>query len=173
MTIFREAYDQLWRICYKVGFPLARIWWFFSKPEHSGALVAIWFGDQLLAVRQSYRTTLCLPGGGICRGEKPSEAASRELREELGLEVNSKDLKLRFEYTGWSDFRRSHLSIFELLLPSRPALEADGREILEAKFWDISSLLTMTLDPLILIYLQDIQKHEYPVCNPARMTGQN
>lgn len=148
-----SACDWMWRICYSIGFPLARIWWFVSRPEHSGALVAIWVGDRILAVRQSYRPTLCLPGGGIHKGERPTEAATREIREELGLEINSNDLKLSVEYKGWSDFRRSHLSVFEIFLLREPILKLDNREILEAKFWDVNSLLAMKLDPLISTYI--------------------
>ena len=35
----------------------------------------------------------CLPGGGIEEGESPSEAAVRELKEELNIEVNEEDLE--------------------------------------------------------------------------------
>lgn len=39
------------------------------------------------------------PGGGIDEGEGPDAAASRELKEEAGLEVPTKDLKLIFAGT--------------------------------------------------------------------------
>ncbi len=35
-----------------------------------------------------------LPGGGVEEGESPTEASVREAREELGIEINSKDFKL-------------------------------------------------------------------------------
>lgn len=42
------------------------------------------FGTEILMVR--HRNFWTLPGGGINRGEEPAAAASRELREETGLE---------------------------------------------------------------------------------------
>jgi ADP-ribose pyrophosphatase YjhB (NUDIX family) len=44
-------------------------------------------GDELLLVRHTYGPRVWhVPGGGMRRGESPLAAASREMREELGLE---------------------------------------------------------------------------------------
>ncbi len=40
-----------------------------------------------LLVRHSYRAGWSLPGGGMARGEDPAATAQREMREELGVEV--------------------------------------------------------------------------------------
>jgi len=40
---------------YRVGFPLARIWWRLRHQQHEGALVAVYVGQALLLVRSSYR----------------------------------------------------------------------------------------------------------------------
>jgi 8-oxo-dGTP diphosphatase len=45
-------------------------------------------GDVLL-VRQTYRNGWALPGGLLNRGEDPTSAAEREVREELGLDVRA------------------------------------------------------------------------------------
>lgn len=44
-------------------------------------------GGQLLLVRLSYRERWGVPGGLLKRGEDPAMAARREVREEVGLEV--------------------------------------------------------------------------------------
>src|SRR5437764_14641193 len=77
--------DCLWRTVFRVGFPLARVWWRLTRPEHQGAMVAVWLESALLLVRSSYRTEWHLPGGGGRRGEAPEAAACRELVEETGL----------------------------------------------------------------------------------------
>ena len=44
-----------------------------------------------LLVRHSYRPGWSLPGGGMTRGEDPAGTALREMREELGIEVELGD----------------------------------------------------------------------------------
>ncbi|MEM9608460.1 MAG: NUDIX hydrolase [Actinomycetota bacterium] len=40
-----------------------------------------------LLVRHTYRRGWSLPGGGSARGESPADTARREMREELGIEI--------------------------------------------------------------------------------------
>ena len=42
----------------------------------------------LLLVRQSYRQRWGVPGGLVKRGERPADAAKREVLEEVGLEID-------------------------------------------------------------------------------------
>ena len=116
--------DHLWRLAYRLGFRAARLWWRLTRPAHDGAVVAIWLGGRILAVQQSYRSNLSWPGGGISRGEHPREAARRELREELGLDVRPDDLVLAREMVVEWDFRREHVRVFELRLRAEPVLRA-------------------------------------------------
>ena len=77
--------DAAWRTAYRVGFPLARIWWRLRRQQHEGALVAVYVGQALLLVRSSYRIEWNFPGGTVRQGEMPEVAARRELSEEIGL----------------------------------------------------------------------------------------
>ncbi len=166
--------DRLWRIAYRVGFRAARLWWRLRRPGHDGAVVAIWHGGRVLVVQQSYRRNLSWPGGGIRRGEEPREAARRELREELGLDVDLDGLVLaRDTVVNW-DFRRDRVRVFELRLRAEPVLRVDNREIVAARFVDPRALLAEeVLPPFIRAYLNETAVRDgsrRAVCSTSRRT---
>jgi len=57
-----------------------------------GAAAAVLDGDRLLLTKRSDNGEWCLPGGGIDPGERPAEAAAREVLEETGLTVRVTEL---------------------------------------------------------------------------------
>jgi 8-oxo-dGTP pyrophosphatase MutT (NUDIX family) len=52
-----------------------------------GASAAVLDGERLLLTKRSDNGEWCMPGGGIDPGERPAEAAEREVLEETGLTV--------------------------------------------------------------------------------------
>ncbi|UIJ35772.1 NUDIX domain-containing protein [Allobranchiibius sp. GilTou73] len=56
-----------------------------------GAVALIEYDGRVLALRQTHRIGLSLPGGHIDRGEHPSEAVVREVWEETGLRITPGD----------------------------------------------------------------------------------
>jgi 8-oxo-dGTP diphosphatase len=148
--------DWFWRVAYQIGFRAARLWWRLRRPNHDGAVVAVWLGGCILVVQQSYRSNPSWPGGGIRRGEAPREAARRELWEELGLVVRPDDLRLAQEMIVEWDYRRDHVRIFELRLHAEPEIRIDNREIVGARFVDPQALLAEGgLPPFIRAYLDE------------------
>lgn len=57
-----------------------------------GATAAVLDGERLLLTRRSDNGEWCLPGGGVEPGERPAEAAEREVLEETGLTVRATQL---------------------------------------------------------------------------------
>jgi len=123
--------DFAWRTAFRLGFPLARIWWRLLRPRHQGALVAVYVGRALRLVRSSYRVEWSFPGGSVRRGETPEAAARRELAEEIGLAASP--LLAAGGACGIWDGRRDRGHFFELRLDQLPKLQLDNREIIAAR----------------------------------------
>src|ERR1051326_7701606 len=130
--------DLCHQTVFRVGFPLARMWWKLTCPRHQGAMVAVYVGSALLLVRSSYRKEWHLPGGGVRRNETPEAAAKRELAEEIG--VTATTLIAAGSECGIWDGRRDLVHFFELRLNELPTLRLDNREIVAARLTPICEL---------------------------------
>jgi 8-oxo-dGTP diphosphatase len=150
-TSLSSILDLACRTAFRLGFPLARIWWQLARPRHEGALVAVHVGPALLLVRSSYRVGWHLPGGGVRRGEMPEAAARRELAEEIGLVASA--LLPAGVICGIWDGRRDRVHFFELRLVELPKLQLDNREIIAARLTSPSELDSMVLTGPVVAYL--------------------
>ncbi len=143
--------DHAWRMAFRLGFPLARIWWRLRQAPHEGALVAVHVGPALLLVRASYRNGWTFPGGGVRPGEAPEAAARRELAEEIGLVVPA--LHLAGVIEGIYDGRPDRVHFFELRLEDLPPLRLDNREIIAARLVAPGELGGLALTGSVVAYL--------------------
>ena len=77
------------RIGFRVAHALLRVYWPIARPHTRGVKCVVREGDEVVFVRHTYgdRRAWELPGGGIRRNEAPREAAAREIREELGVDL--------------------------------------------------------------------------------------
>lgn len=89
------------RWLHRVAYQVLRVWWFVARPTTHGVKLVLWDGDRVLFVRHAYgdRAVWELPGGGRKRRETPHEAARREGREELGIDVSTWAIFGRIEAT--------------------------------------------------------------------------
>lgn len=154
--------DRAWRLAFQVGFRAMRLWWRVRRPNHDGALVAVWHGGRVLMVRQSYRQTWTFPGGSMQPGENAREAACRELAEEVGLRVEPHRLRLVQDSLQDWEYRRDHVRIFELRLATEPALAIDNREIVAARFREPEALSRTPIPPHIRSYLAQLNASRIP-----------
>jgi 8-oxo-dGTP pyrophosphatase MutT (NUDIX family) len=148
------ARDAAYRVAYRLGYLLLWLWWGLRRPDHQGAVVAVWLDGHVLMLRPSYRRSFDFPGGSIDRGETPLAAACRELREEVGIAAPAEALTFARQVVVWRDNRRDHVSIFELRLAAAPVLRLDGREIVDAAFMRPEAALALPVSPFVRAYLE-------------------
>jgi len=146
-----RSLDAAFRIAFRLGFPLARIWWRLTGAQHEGALVAVIVGRDVLLLRSSYRTMWNFPGGTVKRGETPEAAARRELSEEIGLVAPA--LIPAGEASGTWEGRRDRVHFFELRLDRPPELRLDNREIVAARFVPPEDFPSVAVTAPVAIYL--------------------
>jgi len=78
------------RFYYKITNPLRKLYWFLFRPERTGAKCVISHKDKILLVRLAYaHKKWTVPGGRVNNGETHEEAARREAKEEVGIELNN------------------------------------------------------------------------------------
>jgi 8-oxo-dGTP pyrophosphatase MutT (NUDIX family) len=121
------------RRAYRFAYATLRVYWFVARPSVDGVKCLLTDGDRVLLVRHTYgRAQWLVPGGSVKRGERPLSAARREIREELGIDIE--DWTPLGELTGRVHRRRDTLHCFQAERHA-PALTLDGGEIETAKWF--------------------------------------
>ncbi len=149
--------DRLYQVAYICAYRLMRVYWMVARPRTYGALVAIWQGNTILLVRNSYVPYYNLPGGYLRRGESASQAACRELKEEIGLSVPEEMLALAVDVTHNWEHKRDRVRIFQLELTKPLDVHVDHREVVAAGFFKPEEALRLKLFPPLRTYIQERQ----------------
>lgn len=91
-------------------YPL-RLYWYLFRPHGYGVKCIVRRPDgAVLLVRHAYgKGAWTLPGGGIGAGEPARDAARREVREEVGLDVGFREIGA---FTSVEDHKRDHIAVF-------------------------------------------------------------
>ncbi len=145
--------DLVVRLALTMAYQCLRVWWRVAHPTGQGAFVAVWHADTLLLIRNSYRAGETTPCGGIDPGETPREAARRELREEVGIDVPEAALRFACQIELHHQGKCDVASFFELHCESPPAVRIDGREVSWAAFVPRRELPGRPLVPHLEAYL--------------------
>ncbi|KPK13458.1 MAG: hypothetical protein AMJ62_15190 [Myxococcales bacterium SG8_38] len=145
--------NALVRVVYRLAHWGLRLLWFIRRPETTGALVAVWCEGRILLVKNSYRPQLTLPGGYVKAREDRRTTAARELREEVGIQVQPKRLVHAYHGTHLFEHRKDTLDIYEVEVDEEPKVRVDDREVVLAEFHSPDEALGLEIVPHLEEYL--------------------
>lgn len=94
----------------KVIYMIARLIWKLTKPLTAGARVILIDNNKVLLVKHTYQDEWYLPGGGIKKGETFEQAIRREIKEELGGQLE--EIKLFGVYNNFYESKNDSVVIF-------------------------------------------------------------
>lgn len=117
---------------YTLGYPLARLAVYRSRRSY----VVIFCQDEILLTVDwlSLHHEQRLVGGGAKRHESPRRAASREIFEEIGLNIDEKDL-IKLPNTPFRSNKHFDYYVFSLYLAEKPSLKTKNMDILYANWY--------------------------------------
>jgi 8-oxo-dGTP diphosphatase len=143
----------------RVAYRLRLAWWYVRRPEIHGSYIAVWHGERVLIIRNSYRRRLSFPAGGRVRGETMLDAAQRELREEVGISAAPGELAYYGELVHDSNYAEDHGHVFELHCASVPEVRVDRREVIWAEFLAPDDALARGVVGVVRLYLEARSTH--------------
>ncbi|KJS38142.1 MAG: hypothetical protein VR70_11185 [Rhodospirillaceae bacterium BRH_c57] len=148
--------NVIWRLAYRAAFLGYLFLNAVRRPSTQGVLVAIWHEGHLLCVRNSYRWGWNLPGGMVRSGEDTAGAAVRELREEIGLRVDTVRLVHALDTRCFYENRHDSTRFYSLNLTERVGIVVDGREVTAAEWLLPADALTQGVIPPVRQYLESL-----------------
>jgi len=165
----RELLDSLWRLALRLAYRLRLAWRFVRRPAVHGSYVAVWHGDRVLVIQNSYRRRLSFPAGGRARGETLRDAAARELREEVGVSAEADQLAYYGEIVHRVSHAEDHAHFFELHCGAVPELRVDRREVIWANFLTPEDAIARGVVGVVRRYLERVIRRAPPPPPPRTL----
>ena len=121
-----------------VLYPLSRLRLLALRPDTRGVRCVVECEGRVLLIRNTYGPMMWdLPGGGVGRGERPEDAARREVCEEVGLAITG--LRPLGEHVGTSYYDKDRVFYFYARAGS-PGLKPRRAEVYEEGWFGWGSL---------------------------------
>ena len=128
------------------------------RPVIQGAYVAVWHGERVLVIQNSYRQAACrFPPAAARAASRCSTRRVRELREEVGIRAQREQLAYYGEIVHRTSYAEDHAHVFELRCASAPEVRVDAREVIWAEFLAPDDALARGVVGVVRRYLEDNQ----------------
>ena len=145
--------DKCCRLFLTVAYRLLRCYWYLFRPQTRGVYIAVWYQNQILIIKNSYKTYYTVPGGGINKDEQLNQAALRELREETGIELASDNIVLFCTINDNHEYKQDTVYFWEARVTEKPDIKVDQREVVTASFMNKNDLPNINLSPVVRKYI--------------------
>jgi 8-oxo-dGTP pyrophosphatase MutT (NUDIX family) len=150
--------DRAFRIFYKLAYRALLGLWFFTRPTVYGVYIAVWYGEKLLVIENSYKKPFTIPCGRIKRSEESADAAVRELYEEVGIAVDKHGLTYAGEYSVKQNYALDVGKFYEIEFAELPDVRVDNREVVRAHFMSLERVGKLNLSPTVTAWLDNRSK---------------
>ena len=145
------------KVLFWLGYPV--LWLCLHNTLRTRVLVIV--GEEVLLLQSWPGNGMwSLPGGGLHKAEDPVQGALRELREETGLEVRSKQLQSFYE--GVSRHYGIHISFicFAMELAEKPSIKKQSFEVAEASWLPLQEVAASNASPDVKQAVQAWLEHQ-------------
>jgi 8-oxo-dGTP pyrophosphatase MutT (NUDIX family) len=130
------------RLGYAVAARLRVLYWFVFRPQTQGVKCVIQQDGRWLMIRNSYgKGHWTFPGGGVNRSEDPADAAIREVREEVGIDLGSVEPIGTYQSNIQFKHDTVHCYVATVL---RPDHQIDMTEVIESGWFSPDALPSFT-----------------------------
>ncbi|OFZ10214.1 MAG: hypothetical protein A3D92_22165 [Bacteroidetes bacterium RIFCSPHIGHO2_02_FULL_44_7] len=129
------------RLFYRILNPFRTAYRFIFRPKTTGVKCLVEHNGKFLMIRIAYgHKHWTFPGGGVDRGELPEIAAKREVREEVGIEVEK--VTPIGEYFNTRHYSKDTVYCFYSKVAS-DYFSIDNNEVAEARWFSLSEIPAM------------------------------
>ena len=146
--------DALWRVGLRSAYRGLCLYWFLARPKVVGCYVVVWVRGHVLVIHNSYKGYATVPGGRVDRGEEPRDAAARELREEVGIDLAPERLRDEGPERGFVQHHHEESYFYSVVLDEVPRVAIDRREVVRAYFSRPEQMLAGEVAPMVRQHLE-------------------
>lgn len=114
MIMNRDLNTREWfiQLLTSLALTLLRTYWYLARPNTYGVKVVLIRGDQLLLVQHSYGSgQWTFPGGSREKDETCKEAAKREIKEELDIDLELSEISECGSFVSTREYKRDHVTV--------------------------------------------------------------
>jgi ADP-ribose pyrophosphatase YjhB (NUDIX family) len=130
------------KFIYKYGYFVCKVYWYFVRPKSFGVKGVLQYKQEVLLIRNSYGPAgWSFPGGGVKKHESLKRAVTREVLEEVGVEIHNPHY-IGHYFTA-REYKKDLVHCFIAHVKNK-SYAIDNSEVAEAQWFPLNDLPHMT-----------------------------